>query len=283
MFFAITGAIWMGGAGVVIVGGLYWKRGTTLAAFVALIVGSGIATSGVILQKIWAGTLYPLLESQGWLAGFTRILENASGPFEPYIVWRVTAIKFPINSIEIVFGSMLISIFLYLILSLLSRKEPFNMERMLHRGKYQREGKVIDHGVKGWRDALRKLIGINEEYTRGDKIITWSVFIWSFVLHFIIFFFGILIWNLISPWPPEWWANWFFFQTFVLGGFVALVSTVWFTWGGTRDLFRLFRDLERKEVDDLDDGRVVGHVSVEDLERVRQLEQIEPRDSKKKR
>jgi len=273
MFFAITGAIWTGGAGIVIVGGLYWKRGTTLAAFVALIVGSGIATSGVIFQKIWAGTLYPLLESQGWLVGFTRILESASGPFEPYIVWRVTPIKFPINSIEIVLGSMLISIFFYLTLSLLSRKEPFNMERMLHRGKYQREGKVIDHGVKGWRDVLRKLIGINEEYSRGDKIITWSVFIWSFVLHFIIFFFGILIWNLIKPWPAEWWANWFFFQTFVLGGFVALVSTVWFTWGGTRDLFRLFRDLDRKEVDEQDDGRVVGHVSAEDLERVERLDQ----------
>lgn len=280
MFFAITGAIWTGGSGIVIVGGLYWKRGTTLAAFVALIVGSGIATLGVIFQKIWSGTLYPLLEVQGWLPEFTRMLESASGPFEPYIVWRVTPIKFPINSIEIVFGSMIISIFLYMLLSLMSRKEPFNMERMLHRGKYQREGKVIDHGIKGWRDIFLKLIGINEEYSLGDKIITWSVFIWSFILHFIIFFFGILIWNLITPWPAEWWANWFFFQTFVLGGVVALVSTVWFSWGGTRDLFRLFRDLNQKEVDNLDDGRVIGHISAEDIERVKKLDQIDVANNK---
>jgi Na+/proline symporter len=280
MFFAITGAIWTGGAGVVIVGGLYWKRGSTLAAFAALLVGSGIATSGVIFQKIWAGTLYPLLERTGTLEGFTRILEAMSGPFEPFIRWRVTPVKFPINSIEMVFISMMTSILLYLILSLLSRKEPFNMERMLHRGKYHVEGKKIDHGIKGWRDFLRKLIGINDVYTRGDKIISWSVFLWSFGFQFLISFVGILVWNIFQPWPAEWWANWFFFETFVLGGIIAVVSTVWFSWGGTRDLIRLFRDLDAKEVDDQDDGRVFGHVSAEDVARVKLLDETEPENMK---
>ena len=29
MFFAVTGAIFLGGAGSVIIGGFYWKKGTT--------------------------------------------------------------------------------------------------------------------------------------------------------------------------------------------------------------------------------------------------------------
>ena len=33
LFFAITGAIFAGGRGAVIIGGLYWKRGTTAAAW----------------------------------------------------------------------------------------------------------------------------------------------------------------------------------------------------------------------------------------------------------
>ena len=43
LFFAITGAIFTGGSGAVIIGGLYWKRGTTAAAWSALITGSVIA------------------------------------------------------------------------------------------------------------------------------------------------------------------------------------------------------------------------------------------------
>ncbi len=272
MFFAITGAIWSGGAGIVIVGGLYWKRGTTAGAFVALIIGSGIATCGAVCQNLWAGTIYPFLVRSGHLAGFTRILEAASAPFEPYVMWRVTPTKFPINSQEVWFASMVVSITLYVVASLLSGREAFNMDRMLHRGKYQREGKKVDHRIKGFRDFFRKLIGINEEYTRGDKILTWSVFLWSFGWGFCCTFVGVALWNTFSPWPMHWWANWFFFNNFILGGVLAVVTTVWFTWGGTRDLISLFRDLDKERVNDLDDGRVIGHVSADDVALVERVE-----------
>ena len=54
LFFAITGAIFAGGSGAVIIGGLYWKRGTTVAAWAAMITGAVIAVGGIILKQISA-------------------------------------------------------------------------------------------------------------------------------------------------------------------------------------------------------------------------------------
>jgi len=52
MFFALTGTIFLGGAGSVILGGLYWKRGTTLGAWCAMTVGAILAFGGGIIQQI---------------------------------------------------------------------------------------------------------------------------------------------------------------------------------------------------------------------------------------
>ncbi len=45
---------------------------------------------------------------------------------------------------------------------------------------------------------------------------------------------------------------------------VPVITSVWFTWGGIKDLRRLFRDLEIRVRDDLDNGMVEGHVSLAD-------------------
>ena len=76
----------------------------------------------------------------------------------------------------------------------------------------------------------------------------------------------------------HWWAKWFFFNNFILGGVVAVISTIWFTWGGTRDLIRMFRALDQKQVNTLDDGRVVGHVSADDVEMVEKVDHIHIED-----
>lgn len=265
MFFAITGAIWLGGAGPVIVFGLYWKRGTSAGAFAALGSGSFLAVAGILCQQTWAKYIYPFLEDTNLVKPVSWFFETVSAPFNPYIVWKVTPDRFPVNSQEIYFIAMVVAILLYVGLSLVTCRKPFNLERMLHRGVYAEEGKTLEKIPWNIHTVFSKLIGIDSNYTRGDKILAWSVFLWSFGWGFLLCFVGIVIWNSIYQWPNHWWAINFHITMLLVPGIVAVVSTIWFSIGGTVDLCRLFKRLKEKEDDYLDDGRVVKPVSAEDL------------------
>ena len=52
LWVAITGAIFMGGSGSAIIGGLYWKRGSTAGAFSGLTTGAVLAITGIIIRQI---------------------------------------------------------------------------------------------------------------------------------------------------------------------------------------------------------------------------------------
>jgi Na+/proline symporter len=276
MFFAITGAIWLGGSGPCIVGGLYWKRGTTPAAWTALVCGSSLAVAAILAQKYWVPSIYPWLYAHGLVDPVAIWLERCSAPFEPIIKWRMSSEKFPINSQEVYGMTMLISVGLYVIVSLITstRGRVFNMDRMLHRGIYHREGVRMERPPLTLRNIVSQLIGIDNQYSRGDKILAWSVFVWSFGWGFMCCFVGVALWNFISPWGNLGWSRWFFFNNFILAGLIGAVSTVWFAIGGTMDLRRLFRDLAKIEENVLDDGRVVGHVSAADVELVEKVDQV---------
>jgi len=273
MFFAITGAIWIGGSGPVIVGGLYWKRGTTAGAFAALIAGSSIATGGIILQKLWVPHIYPWLESHKYIDSVSRVVEAMSRPFEPYVVWRVVPTSFPINSQEIFFLGIVVSFVLYVVVSMLTCREPFNMDRLLHRGEYRREGKEITKEKLSYKNIFSRMVGIDSQYTKGDKVLAWSVFIWSMGWGFGSFIV-LCIWNAVSPWPKQWWINWFLVYSIIVPGLVAVVSTIWFTIGGSLDLRKLFQRLAEKEDNLLDDGRVINHVNADDISLVEKVEHV---------
>lgn len=274
MFFAITGAIWLGGAGSCIVFGLYWKRGTAAAAWTSLISGSSVATLGILAQTFWASRIYPWLERRDLVEAAEHWFSSFSAPFEPFIMWRVTPTAFPINSQEIYFLALVLSITLYVTVSLLTCKTPFNMDRLLHRGAYHREGIRYQKTNWTWENFYSKIVGINDAYSIGDRILAWSVFVWSFVFRFGLVFCGIIIWNWISPWPRDWWARWFWIDYIYIMGLNAVITVFWFGTLGTRDLIRMFRRLEERESGPniLDDGRVEGHVSVDDLEMVKRVE-----------
>ena len=80
------------------------------------------------------------------------------------------AIKFPINSNELFFIAMLLGIAAYCAVSLLTFKEKFNLDRMLHRGIYS-DGGESRKTEPNFRSVFSRLIGIDENYTRGDKVI----------------------------------------------------------------------------------------------------------------
>jgi Na+/proline symporter len=273
MFVTIMCSVWLGGAGPIMVGGLYTRFGTTFGAWCSLFFGSGLSIVGLILQRNWADIIYPCLERCGYVQPIGNFLEMVSRPFNPYVAWTMDSMKFPINSMEIYFMSMVLSIIAYVVGSLLTYKEPYNLDRLFHRGKYSDgESMTAEESRWTWNRLYNTIIGITPEYTKGDKIIAWSVVIWSLVYGFGFMFCGVLIWNAFSPWPPEYWSMYFYINVVFTALIVGSVSTVWFLIGGIVDTRRLFRDLEKRVANPLDDGRVEGHVNLADKARFDEID-----------
>lgn len=265
LFSTVMCAIWLGGAGPVMVCGLYSRFGTAAGAFASLLTGMIISLGGMLLQRNWATQVYPLLRQAGWCENLGWFFHTVSAPLNPYIAWEMNPVKFPVNSVEISFIAMVGGIAMYCIISLLTCKRPFNLEKMLHRGIYAINSESTLNAVSPWtgRTFLGKLIGITPEYTRGDRIIAWSVFFYSVVFMFLFAFVGVMVWNFFSPWPIEWWGWYFLVVSLIVPGIAAVVSTVWFSVGGYLDLRRLFHDLGNRQIDDSDDGWVEAGDSLE--------------------
>ena len=265
LFCIIMTSIWLGGAGPVMVFGLYSRRGTSAGAFASLFTGMFIAVSGIFLQRNWADLIYPALEKYGMVETFDRFLRNISAPFAPYIQWQMDPVKFPVNSMEIFFIAMILGITAYWVVSLLTLKQPFNLDRMLHRGRYADAAEAVET-ADGQKDSLfqkflQKIVGISRDYSRSDKVIAWSVFVFTFVYQFGLTFLAVLIWQSISPLPEKWWGDYFLIVFLVVPAVVAAISTVWFTIGGIVDLRQMFRDLRKRTDNPLDNGQVSGNVS----------------------
>jgi len=226
MFFNITGAIFLGGSGAVIIGGLYWSRATTAGAWSAMIVGSSLAVTGILLP----------IFVDGW----------------------------PLNGTVMMFISMVCAIAVFVIVSLATSRQPFNMQRMLHRGPYkiaedQTERPLEDRPLANWK---RLLLGYDENFTRGDRFLSAALFAWTMTLFgaFVV----ITIINLISPWSDRAWWRWVVFNNIWLPIVVGVVTTVWFTIGGIRDLRRLLQRLRTQPRDAMDDGTVVADHNADD-------------------
>ena len=231
MWFTVTQTIFTGGAGAAIIGGLYWKKGTASGAWVGFVTGSTLSVAGIIVQQVY--TYY-----------------NTVCPF---------------NGTQIACFASIAAVLCYIIASLLTCREDFNIERMLHRGPYAKtselvgDAKIEHKGKVGWT----KFIGIDDNFTVGDKWLAYSVAGWS--MFWFVVWLIMLVWNLVFPWTNESWAGYFHFTSITLPVFFAVVTGIWFTWGGLRDIRALFRRLSAQKVNELDDGTVVGNRNLDEL------------------
>jgi SSS family solute:Na+ symporter len=236
MYFAITGAIYLGGAGAVIIGGLYWRRGTTLAAWIALISGSLLATGGMIAVQSWTNKLVPILLHQF-----------------PHSLWLIAhRDAFPITGQTIFFFAMASATLLYIAVSLLGPQTVHNLDKLLHRGIYALPEDALAGSVK--HQSWKQLIGLTAEFSRGERILFWATFWWSIgwwafmgIGTLIQFGFGISD----HTWSVFWWL-----KVWLLGLVMAIAFAIWFAIGGVRDAHRLFRDLRQLPTEADDDGIV---------------------------
>ena len=270
LFIAIVAGVWVSGAGSVMCFGLYSRFGTTAGAFAALIAGSGVSISGIMISRHWPDYIYPWLERNGMVGQVGKLMWNISRPLHPYVLWQINPTKFPINAYEISFIALVASVIAYVIVSLcqtlritwkpfrISWREErlFNLEKMLHRGEYADDKSKVITTKWTLRNTFGKLIGINPEYTKGDRVIAYAVFCYTFVYRFLGTFVLVLVLNLLSPWGKRGWSNYYLVTILLVPFSVALISTFWFMIGGICNLRQLFIDLEARKRDFSDDGRV---------------------------
>ena len=264
--------IYLGGCGPVLIFGLYSRFGTKQGAWTSMLAGLVIAVTFITLQRNWADSIYPYLDAHGWTGAVGSALHTLSKPLHPYVVWEIDPYKCPINAYEAYAINMLTTLILYIVVSKVTCKEPFNLDRMLHRGIYNIDGTAKTGTGWSFHRVFTMLAGITPMHSRGDKVISWSLLVYSYGYSFLGTFVGVAVWNIVAPWPEAWWGNYFLIVFLIVPMAMAAVTAVWFWIGGLLDLRNLFRDLKNRTADALDNGMVVNGVSMADYEKFRKLD-----------
>ncbi len=224
LWWGITMAIFVGGAGAVIIGGLYWSRGTTAGAWAGMLTGCILSVGGI---------------------GVRLYYQNCLGR------------EFAFNGMALAFFACCMGTAVYIVVSLLTCRQPHNMDRLLHRGRYAVEPEAAGEGLHaaprrvGW---FYRIIGIDEHFNRMDRWTTIGIFAWS-MFWFAVFLVGTAVY-LIHPWSDRAWASYWLVTGIFLPLLVGVATTVWFTIGCWQDLRVFFRRLREEAVDLQDDGTV---------------------------
>lgn len=235
MYCALTGAVFVGGAGAVIIGGLYWKRGTSPAAWAAMISGMTTALIGLGVEQMPTEKLVSL--------GSHPLLGGAAS--------AALSLQTRFTGQEITFFAIILAITAYVSVSLLGPRATHDMDRLLHRGAHAVAEDVTQHDEQPprWWEKL----GFSREFTGADRIITYVSVGWP--LFWTGVFIAGTIYNLTVDVPSAAWLRfWHGWTWFIL--VCAVLVTTWFTIGGCRDLRDLFRLLRSRRADTSDDGRV---------------------------
>ena len=204
----------------VIIGGLYWKRGTTAGAYAALITGAVMGLGGLIFSHVYKAIHHH---------------------------------DFWINNQYLFFIAMVSASLIYYFVSICSSTE-YSLDRMLHRGKYRVEE---DHVTEQPQSKWLQIVGITSEFTRSDKVLAIAMVVTNAFWFAWFVVFSII--NLVHPVSDSAWSRYFLIYAIVIPAVLSLPVTIWFTVGGILDIKALFKALESKTRDASDDGRFHGY------------------------
>lgn len=247
VFFLITGAIYLSGAGSCIIGGMYWRRGTTKGAFTATILGAVLGLVNVALRTFWL----PLREFfLGYFPNWSFLLDNPE--------------RFPFSGAVMTFTVTGIALTSYIVVSLLDKDPKTDFDKLFHRGKHAVESDRTRGMEEGARISIWwRIIGVNSpEFSVWDKGLYVALF--SKTLLMILGFLVLLVLHLTDALKPSTWTS-------VWGGYLGIMITFGFiaatiiSVGGFIDLRKLYQRLSSADRDAADDGWVEGHTPLAEL------------------
>ena len=210
LFFAITGAIFAGGSGAVIIGGLYWKRGTTAAAYTAMILGATISVGGIVLLQF-----------------------RPSFPVNGQWFWGIAMVAASVG---------------YVAVSLLTRGAGADLDLVLHRGAHSLPSDKVREGdlpPVGWR-----ALGMGPEFTRLDRVIYVATYAWILLWFVVFVAGTLLnVGRDVgdAPWATFWHV---FLISQLVAGIVVLLWFGTGGLRDLRRMIRALRGLERDDLDD---------------------------------
>jgi SSS family solute:Na+ symporter len=235
MFCALTASVFVGGAGAVIIGGLYWRRGTTPAAWAAMLTGTTASLVGLGVKQVSPETLQAVGSHAllGWVT-----------PVGLYLQSHITGQ-------EMSFFSIALAITAYVAVSLLGPRGSHDMDKLLHRGVHAvaEDATQGDERLPKWWEKL----GFSREFTGADRVVTYISVGWP--LFWTAVFVVVTVYNLTVQVPGSSWLRfWHVWTWFIVACGISV--TCWFTIGGFRDLREMFRLMRSRRADATDDGRV---------------------------
>ncbi len=236
MYCALSAAVFIGGAGAAIIGGLYWNRGTAAAAWSAMIAGMVLSGGGILIKQApveQVEALRALAAPLSWIGSAMLYLRSAFTGQE-------------MNFIAIAASSLI-----YVAVSLM-QNQRFDLDRLLHRGRYAMAGES-SLSIRDARGVWEKL-GFSREFTGMDRVVTYVTLSWPLFWSFA--FVGGSIYAMVFGIPADdWLVYWHVWLWVVLGA--GIIVTVWLSIGGMIDLRRMYRLLRAKPHDSADDGEFV--------------------------
>ncbi len=165
---------------------------------------------------------------------------------------------FPLNGNWMMFIAMLSGIAAFVAVSLVTCRVPHDMEQLLHRGQYavadDRVARTDSAQIANWK---RVLLGYDENFSRGDRFLSAMLFGWTLFV-FAVFTVITLTNVFFGVWTERSWWRFFVLNNVYLPLVVGIITTVWLTIFGLRDLRRLFEKLRTLRSDATYDGLVAA-------------------------